>query len=93
VGQRPVFFAELGHALQKSVVAAIGKDLVPAAQSGQHALARLAVFAIGLSDLEVLVEDAVLEATFEPNKYTDIMSDLRHLLRGYFSRTAVNLRT
>jgi len=42
----------------------------------------LAVLTEGLGDLEVLIKDTVLEATFEPEEHTAIILQIKLLSRG-----------
>ena len=65
--------AELGQAFDQGINGSLGQELVFASEGGEDALAGLTVLAIGLGDLEVLVEDAVLDATLKTEEHTIII--------------------
>ena len=62
--ENPEFLAELGQALDQRVDRPIGLKPVSASERGQDTLAGFAVLTEGLGDLEVLIKNTVLEATF-----------------------------
>ena len=60
----------------------IGLKPVSVSERGQDTLAGLAVLTKGLGDLEVLIKNTVLEATFEPEEHTPIILQIKLLSRG-----------
>jgi hypothetical protein len=78
--EAPVSLAELGQTLNQRIDRPVGFQGILLAQGGQDALAELPVLAKRLGNLEILIEDAVLNATLESEEHTIIIMQIRLML-------------